>query len=941
MVLLKKVKHVIVVHQIVMIDRCCDGVLCSLYGDAECSNTEDCCHDCKIKGSDSLCRELSNTNTCDMEQEYCDGVSAICPYDKKHVEGTQCSVVNSHSPDDVSFGYCYYGECVSIEQQCALHGSYALSSNCGWDVAWKTSSCADSLQCGYTFDELQCNTLFGEVYNVGTPCYDGGSSDVAMQCIGHQCLESSAIYTHVYITSGWSACSIPCRDENSTEIGYQTRSVSCGMQDGTIVDDAVCDAYDIYKPSHNRTCHDFVCDFCAILLEKPHVCHPHGDCDSNAGICVCHWGYGGQHCQIEPSLFFMGITSHVYLNLNGITVAERADPCEQIGDFYDIPSKTQTLSIASNTLSDLYIGSVVGIRWNSTGAFSQLSVGMSAVDEENNTQWPFYVGISLAADHNQACQMSNESVYDPCLVDLSCNDFSFVLPDDLMPGNYKILVRYNKEYYVESDVFMVHCANHICAAAENGQCAVDDTDNVCECDEYWYGNRCDHSVCKPWTIIPHSCESDVFCDHEEKPKCLEGVCDITNINDELCECNLDHDGMYCELPNNYCNTITDPDTCASAASSCTFDSTHGCVFSDCFALTNAECTDENALEKDQTWPIYCEWNDNGYCDRISCDLNDFALCSNGAVRRPLLDDSSICYTWYCDCHTTPSGQYWDTPTPNTLLSFIKANYPWNTALNASYVTDIDLFTCAKCALNCSHNSVANTDCTACDDCDRDKWEGIGCNHMFWIAYFKLNVAYHTVMDSHDTFISTVTQDLIYFFSVPQTHISVYDIRSIDGGANTILYFKYLFDPNVNEQTIQTVGGDVMMNARRQASDALSPAVTRGFVTTHTDFTYELDWCLPTKEVCNHELKEIDYIELFGYCALFSYLFLGFCIVAWILGKKAYFKWKKNKQSNQQKEARQPLSPILQNVDSPPKKYYGSYSEVLQLEGVYSDGRDGL
>ena len=247
---------------------------------------------------------------------------------------------------NISKGYCYNEECVSIEKQCNIYGlntdtSYTLSTGCGWSSTWRTSSCNTDLQCGYTFEEETCESINGESLDIGTPCYVNNADDPPRQCVSgllfNQCRLSTDIYTYVYIAGGWSECSIPCRDENnSTQIGYQTRrTIICAFQNGTEVDDNNCD--DLYKPPMNRTCNDFVCNFCAPLIEKPNICYPNGQCDANAGLCICDPAWGGQFCDIEPSLYFMGITSHVYMNLSGLTIAERADPCNVIDVFMIFP----------------------------------------------------------------------------------------------------------------------------------------------------------------------------------------------------------------------------------------------------------------------------------------------------------------------------------------------------------------------------------------------------------------------------------------------------------------------------------------------------------------------------------------------------------------------------------------------------------------------------
>ena len=45
---------------------------------------------------------------------------------------------------------------------------------------------------------------------------------------------------------------------------------------------------------------------------------------------------------------------------------------------------------------------------------------------------------------------------------MSCNDFSFIIPDDLTPGYYRLVIRFNNQYYTESDIFTIECTDNIC-----------------------------------------------------------------------------------------------------------------------------------------------------------------------------------------------------------------------------------------------------------------------------------------------------------------------------------------------------------------------------------------------------------------------------------------------------------------------------------------------
>eukprot|EP00483_Globobulimina_turgida_P003602 UN03608 len=191
------------------------------------------------------------------------------------------------------------------------------------------------------------------------------------------------------------------------------------------------------------------------------------------------------------------------------------------------------------------------------------------------------------------------------------------------------------------------------------------------------------------------------------------------------------------------------------------------------------------------------------------------------------------------------------------------------------------------------------------------------------------------MIHYNEFETTIIQDLAYFFGVNKDYLSIYDVLSVENGNNVIVYFKYLFNANINDDMIQSIDGDIMMNARNEILNEYSPAITRGFILQYTDFRYEFNWCLPTKEhsICNiHEFHDINFLEIFGYCALFSYILLGLLIICF----KMYKKWKMRKESEyQQPQVQQPLSP----QESPTKtkhKNYGTYSELIAVEADDAD-----
>lgn len=90
--------------------------------------------------------------------------------------------------------------------------------------------------------------------------------------------------------------------------------------------------------------------------------------------------------------------------------------------------------------------------------------------------WPFYVGTSLAHDKSQCdnASVTNASIaaanyYDECLEKLECNDFTFTIPVSTEPGDYRIIVRFNNVYYIETSPLTVSCNDDICNSMDNGQ----------------------------------------------------------------------------------------------------------------------------------------------------------------------------------------------------------------------------------------------------------------------------------------------------------------------------------------------------------------------------------------------------------------------------------------------------------------------------------------
>ena len=220
-----------------------------------------------------------------------------------------CSRYGSTSTED---GYCYNGYCQTMDDQCSDH-SYSVADTdgqCGYTPYWQIAStdCMDTMVCYGALinleDDSNCHST-GSPPEDGTPCTS--TDGEAAQCVGGLCVASSSVYTYKWTAFSWRECSIPCKSSTDELPGVQYRDVNCTLQDTSIVDRSLCDGAGD-APDSSRECNDFICNFCAIET----ICGDHGECDVDRGICDCFSGYGGEFCDILPSLEFMGITSQVW-----------------------------------------------------------------------------------------------------------------------------------------------------------------------------------------------------------------------------------------------------------------------------------------------------------------------------------------------------------------------------------------------------------------------------------------------------------------------------------------------------------------------------------------------------------------------------------------------------------------------------------------------------
>ncbi|KAM4664028.1 disintegrin and metalloproteinase domain-containing protein 15 isoform 2-T2 [Discoglossus pictus] len=87
-------------------DTCCNASSCQLFEGAECSSSDLCCDQCKLKPLGSMCRE--SLGECDLP-EFCNGVSSQCPENVFFQNGEPCAKGQAK---------CYQGQCWTLQTQC-------------------------------------------------------------------------------------------------------------------------------------------------------------------------------------------------------------------------------------------------------------------------------------------------------------------------------------------------------------------------------------------------------------------------------------------------------------------------------------------------------------------------------------------------------------------------------------------------------------------------------------------------------------------------------------------------------------------------------------------------------------------------------------------------------------------------------------------------------
>jgi len=569
-------------------DPCCDGSLCTLGTGYSCSSTQACCQDCQIvPATDNLvCRALSDTNTCDIEEEVCDGTDANCPSDTFYTEGTSCTSTAAY------VGMCYNGFCISVIDQCIEMVESTPYTPCG-DQGTNTLGIDDcSLLCCY-------NDIAGSVTDFnsfdpptreledGTPC-DMGSGTQG-QCFAGTCTDYTTMYTYKWESAYWEGCSIDCKEEGE-EAGIQNRTVICVKQDGTEVDGANCDSST--KPDETQICNDFYCEPC----RDGYRCEPHGYCNEKNPVynytdCICTHGYSGEYCDMAPVLKFWGITK-VYRTLG----FDGAD-----GTIYNAPAPGGKNGELDDSF-EFYPTDTVSIRFNITGDIGKVILLLECVDACN---WGS-PGVTIYATTEEIAPKSS----DECKEDFNwtlaaCEDAQITIPESASGGEYRFKVMYDSANYAYSRYFNVSCDDNLCSG--NGVCS--SSTGMCECNDNWSGDTCTETTNVAWSFVNYTNNilgvytyTDRCFDHGEFMYGEAVAYDTSDYtNSEECQCDTGYYGQYCE-----------------------FD-----------LAVSEQCRTDGITTVSSDPPA---------------GLTNPAFCENGAVRLILNETNDYCGdNWYCDC----------------------------------------------------------------------------------------------------------------------------------------------------------------------------------------------------------------------------------------------------------------------------------------------------
>ncbi|XP_031627825.1 disintegrin and metalloproteinase domain-containing protein unc-71 [Contarinia nasturtii] len=258
-------------------DPCCDSITCKLKTEAECASGM-CCDNCKLRERGVICRDARND--CDIP-EHCTGDSGECPKDVYKKNGNKCGEVKSALGEVIAEGYCFNGECPTLDGQCEKIWGYggmsadeqcfdqfntkgSINGHCGKDNNGDYKKCElENVKCG----SLQCKD--GDRHpNIAGLDQMSSKTVISIKGVEYECKTTSG----------------PAVSREFTEHGLVHDGTPCGKS-------LVC---------VNQTCVSLFpyidqtkCPTSANNIE----CNGEGVC-TNMNRCFCNMGFGGPDCSI-------------------------------------------------------------------------------------------------------------------------------------------------------------------------------------------------------------------------------------------------------------------------------------------------------------------------------------------------------------------------------------------------------------------------------------------------------------------------------------------------------------------------------------------------------------------------------------------------------------------------------------------------------------------
>jgi len=178
--------------------------------------------------------------------------------------------------------------------------------------------------------------------------------------------------------------------------------------------------------------------------------------------------------------------------------------------------------------------------------------------------------------------------------------------------------------------------------------------------------------------------------------------------------------------------------------------------------------------------------------------------------------------------------------------------------------------------------VADANCTSCGTCPYP-WGGLSCNYKYWVIQMRLNIDWQTAYwYKKEEFATLFAEDMGFVLNTSPSRLAIWILKGNNGG--TVVYWTYTFLTGSDIQA-QAEGGSIFAGLKYMVAHDGSP-VYRGWVTNETDSSYALEYCIPSKEVCDAS-GQLNYLELFliSVGSSLGVHFIGFLIYRFATRKK--------------------------------------------------------